>query len=152
MIYKEQIKIPSIHFVNDDFKNQVDAIAQIPNVVVVTDPPFNVGYHYNTYKDKMNREEYYNMLAELVNTFPTVLIHYPECLYQVAIVTGKAPQRVCTWVYNSNTARQHRDIAFWNLNPDMTNTKQEYKNLKDKRIQQRIANGIRGGGCTIGGT
>ena len=26
-------------------------------VVFVSDPPFNVGYHYNTYKDKLNEEE-----------------------------------------------------------------------------------------------
>lgn len=25
-------------------------------VVIVTDPPFNVGYHYGTYKDKMSEE------------------------------------------------------------------------------------------------
>ena len=27
------------------------------NVCIVTDPPFNIGYHYNTYADKMPEEQ-----------------------------------------------------------------------------------------------
>jgi DNA modification methylase len=33
---------------------------------VVTDPPFNIGYHYKTYKDKMDADEYYKWLAGIV--------------------------------------------------------------------------------------
>ena len=32
------------------------------NAVIVTDPPFNVGYHYATYKDKMEDEKYFELL------------------------------------------------------------------------------------------
>jgi DNA modification methylase len=58
---------------------------------------------------------------------------------------GKAPQRVVSWVYNSNTAKQHRDIAFWGVKPDFRKVIQPYKNPADKRIKERIARGILGG-------
>ena len=34
-------------------------------VVIVTDPPFNIGYHYNSYKDKMKEEEYLKFLSKI---------------------------------------------------------------------------------------
>lgn len=55
-----------------------------------------------------------------------------------------APEKVISWVYNSNTGRQHRDIAFFNVKPDMSKVRQPYKNLNDKRIQKRIAEGKTG--------
>lgn len=151
MIYREQIKVPTIHYCNSDFREQYEAVKDIPGVIVVTDPPFNIGYHYGQYKDKMDGEEYYSMLVNFLKDFPCAFIHYPEELYELAIRYGKKPERVCTWVYNSNTAKQHRDIAFWNVKPDFTKTRQPYKNMTDKRIKERIARGIGGGGCMTGG-
>ena len=145
MIYREQLKIPSVHFVNDDFRNQIDEIKKIKNAIIVTDPPFNIGYHYNEYKDKMNENEYFGMLKDLVLSFPTVFIHYPEQLHMVSIKSGVAPNKVVSWVYNSNTAKQHRDIAFYNVIPNFKNAWQPYKNPKDKRIIERMKNGSIGG-------
>lgn len=70
-----------------------------------------------------------------------VLIAYPEILYEFAALYGCIPNRVCSWVYNSNTPRQHRDIAFYGLSPDFKKRGQPYKNPNDKRIKERIANG-----------
>ena len=117
------------------------------NVCIVTDPPFNVGYHYSTYKDKMPEDKYLDMLAEVFCDCPFVCIHYPEMLYKLAIRIGEAPERVVSWVYNSNTAKQHRDIGFWRVKPDFSKVTQPYKNPTDKRIQQRIADGKPG--CKI---
>ena len=38
-----------------DFLKSQDCEELLKNrkVVIVTDPPFNIGYHYNSYKDKM---------------------------------------------------------------------------------------------------
>ena len=47
-------------------------------------------------------------------------------------------------MYNSNTKRQHRDIAFFDVQPDFSLVKQPYKNINDKRIQDRIQNGYAG--------
>ena len=55
------------------------------------------------------------------------------------------PQRVVSWVYNSNTGKQHRDIAFFKIKPDFRQVKQPYKNPTDKRIKERMSRGIMGG-------
>ena len=31
----------------------------------VSDPPFNIGYHYDKYHDKMDDEDYYNWLFDI---------------------------------------------------------------------------------------
>lgn len=152
MIYQERIKNPHIHFINDDCMKHMDSISHLPNVVVVTDPPFNIGYHYRDYHDNMNEGKYYEMLKAIVSRFKTVLIHYPEQLHRVTLECGIVPNRVVSWVYNSNTAKQHRDIGFYGVEPNFKNVLQPYKNPKDKRIQKRINMGIRGGVATIGGT
>jgi DNA modification methylase len=115
-------------------------------VCIVTDPPFNVGYHYKSYKDNLSEEDYYSFLETLFSmyNFPFVVIHYPEALYKLSFEVGKFPERVISWVYNSNTAKQHRDIAFFGVKPDMNKVKQPYKNPTDKRIKERIAKGITG--------
>lgn len=114
-------------------------------IIVVSDPPFNIGYKYNKYHDRMTEDDYYNMLQFFFGDLPSVVIHYPEQLYRLSFQIGKFPERVISWVYNSNTPRQHRDIAFFDIKPDMNAVKQPYKNPNDKRIKERIANGCMGG-------
>lgn len=122
----------------------MDILRSNDNLIVVSDPPFNIGYHYNQYEDNMNEDEYYELLGFLFGSTPSVVIHYPEALYKLAFKIGKFPQRVVSWVYNSNTAKQHRDIAFFDVKPDFNAVKQPYKNPNDKRIKQRIAEGKTG--------
>jgi DNA modification methylase len=55
------------------------------------------------------------------------------------------PTKVVSWVYNSNTGKQHRDIAFFGVKPDFRKVTQPYKNPNDKRIRARIAAGKTGG-------
>lgn len=114
--------------------------------VLVSDPPFNIGYHYSGYKDRMKEDDYYRWLAGIIRKagIPAVIVHYPEALYRIAMGLGEAPERVVSWIYNSNTARQHRDIAFFGIKPDFSKVRQPYKNPNDKRIKERIARGIGG--------
>lgn len=113
--------------------------------VLVIDPPFNIGYKYNTYKDKMKHEEYLNFIGEILGKFDKfVIVHYPEAMFEIAIKIGKSPARVVQWVYNSNTKRQHRSIAFWGFTPDFSKVKQPYKNPTDKRVKKLIENGSEG--------
>lgn len=109
-------------------------------------PPFNIGYHYKSYKDNLKEKEYYDFLYKILSMYnmPYVIIHYPEALYKLAFKMNNTPEKVISWVYNSNTAKQHRDIAFFNIKPDMNRVKQPYKNPNDKRIKDRIARGIGG--------
>ena len=109
--------------------------------VIVTDPPFNIGYHYDGYKDNMPEIEYYEWLAEVTDHTSSVVVLYPESLHKLTLAKQEAPVRVVSWVYNSNTAKQHRDIAFYGIKPDFKRVKQPYKNPNDKRIKALIAQG-----------
>lgn len=115
--------------------------------IIVTDPPYNMDYHYNSYEDNLPEEEYFGLLEEVFfsRRNPFVVIHYPESLYKISFQCGVFPEKVVSWVYNSNTPKQHRDIAFFGVKPDFTKVIQPYKNPNDKRIQERIARGIEGG-------
>lgn len=115
------------------------------NIILVSDPPFNIGYKYNSYKDNLEEKEYLTFMASIFKDKPSVIIHYPETLYKIAFQMNKIPSRVLTWVYNSNTPRQHRDIAFFDIKPNLNQVKQPYKNLNDRRIRERMARGIEGG-------
>ena len=131
-------------------KNSLDIFYKIINkyydrkIILVSDPPFNINYKYNSYKDNMEENEYYEMLDFFFRDLPSVVIHYPEQLYKLSFQIGKFPDKVISWVYNSNTGRQHRDIAFFDIKPDMSKVIQPYKNLNDKRIKERIARGQKG--------
>lgn len=119
-------------------------------IIFVTDPPFNVGYHYNECNDNLEESEYLDMLKKIfltdsVDVLGYVVIHYPEMLHKLSIHLQESPNRVVSWVYNSNTPRQHRDVAFYRITPDFTKIRQQYKNLHDKRIKQRLINGDLGG-------
>lgn len=114
-------------------------------VVFVSDPPFNMGYHYKTYKDNKKESEYFEWLTEIFGSSKAVLVHYPESLFKFAIKTNRPPNKVVSWVYNSNTAKQHRDIAFFDVEPVFTQVVQPYKNPNDKRIKKLMKKGKMGG-------
>lgn len=109
--------------------------------VVVTDPPFNIGYHYEGYSDKLPEADYFAWITEVTALTSSVVVLYPESLHKLSIAKGEAPERVVSWVYNSNTAKQHRDIAFYGISPDFKRMTQPYKNPNDKRIKKLIAQG-----------
>jgi len=119
----------------------LEEMKKIPDdVFVLSDPPYNQGYHYNNYHDKMGSDEYADMLREVFGKRKSVMIHYPEEMMQ--IMGGRFDlQQVVSWVYNSNTAKQHRLLAWFNCKPDMRKIPQPYKNPTDKRIAKRIAEG-----------
>lgn len=84
------------------------------------------------------------MWGGVIDKVPSVVIHYPEAIYKIALEIKDTPVKVVSWVYNSNTAKQHRDIAYFKIKPNFSQVKQPYKNLNDKRIQKRIAEGKTG--------
>lgn len=125
--------------VNDSCFNHIQELKQIENVVIVTDPPFNIGYHYENFMDRKSEVQYYDELSLFLD-FPCVMIHYPESLHRLSAHSGKVPERVVSWVYNSNTPRQHRDVAFYGVKPNFERLG-EYKNQTDKRIKQLMEQG-----------
>ena len=124
--------------INDDFRN-----CTIPKGITITDPPYNQGYAYNEYKDKISEIEYLSLLSKIPT--PCVIIHYPEETINLLpkAINSKCEQVVC-WVYNSNTGKQSRLISWWGCKPDFSKVRQPYKNLEDKRIRERILRGQTG--------
>ena len=120
---------------NSDFRD-----CKIANGLTITDPPYNQGYHYNNYKDKMSEEEYIRLLSKIPK--PCVIIHYPEeTINLLPKAIGINCEQIVCWVYNSNTGKQSRLISWWGCKPDFSKVLQPYKNLDDKRIQERISQG-----------
>ena len=112
--------------------------------VVVTDPPYNMGYHYESYSDDLTQHEYLNLLErsmDLGENNRYVMVNYPELSTSLAVHIGHAPKKIVSWVYSANTPRQWRAVSWYFLSPDLSLSGQPYKNPTDKRVAERIANG-----------
>ena len=134
----ESVQIDSLY--NEDCRRFADKFSKI-KICIVTDPPYNVGYHYDGYEDNLDEYDYLSLLRYVVGKNPAVIIHYSESLHKISMVLNRAPERCVSWVYNSNTQRQHREIAFYGIKPDFSKVSQPYKNPTDKRIKARIEAG-----------
>lgn len=118
----------------------LEILPQIEQGVVVTDPPYNVGYHYNEYNDALKDEEYHELLRKTVSP-PSVILHYPEDMFIVSYAIGEYPKKCVSWVYNAHTPRKWRMAAWFGIKPVFSLVKQPYKNLRDKRILDKLENG-----------
>ena len=124
--------------INDDFRNH-----NIPNGLVITDPPYNQKYHYSDYKDNLSTDQYINLLSSIPK--PCVIIHYPEETINLLPLALKIKcEQVVSWVYNSNTGKQSRLISWWGCKPDFRKVTQPYKNPNDKRVIKLINQGKTG--------
>lgn len=124
-----------------------DCLDVLPSLdgVVVTDPPYNVGYHYASGGDNRAAAEYDALLA-LSCRAPSVVVCYPEIQFRIARVLGIDPTRCAAWVYPANTPRQFRMVGWYGIEGYPDRVKQEYRNPTDKRIAERIARGERARG------
>ena len=112
--------------------------------IVLTDPPYKLGYEYDNSGDELTDTEY----IELISSFKDMklaIIHYPEETMKYFVPALGVPDEVNVWAYNSNLPnRHHRLINYYNLKPDYRKVLQPYKNPNDKRIKERIAKGHKG--------
>jgi len=120
----------------------LEEMKKITGGIVITDPPYNQSYHYDNYTDNLSMQDYRDLLFGVFSNRKSVIIHYPEETVDIlgTLDIGKLEQ-VVSWVYPSNTAKQHRLITWWNCKPDMKKIGQPYKNPTDKRIAKRIKDG-----------
>lgn len=108
----------------------------------ISDPPYNQRYHYNEYRDNKSLSEYKELLSSAFRGRKSVIIHYPEeSINLLPAIMERGTEEVVSWIYNSNTAKQHRLITWWGCKPDFKKIPQPYKNPTDKRIAKRIAEG-----------
>ena len=117
-----------------------DVMASLPSALVVTDPPFNVGYHYESHDDNMGIKDYQELLRVSCR-LPSVVTLYPEGVCALSWTLEEQPMRMVAWVYPSNTARQWRCIGWFGCQPDFDAVGQPYRNPSDRRIAQRMAEG-----------
>lgn len=116
-------------------------IKSIPRgAFLVSDPPYNIKYHYNQeYKDNLEERDYRELLQMVFAGKKSTIILYPE---ETITILGTSDlgrlHEVVSWVYPSNTAKQHRLISWWNCAPDFNKIPQPYRNPKDKRIKERM--------------
>lgn len=120
-----------------------EILPQLEGATVITDPPYNIGYHYDEYKDSLTEEEYRELISSTVRT-PSVVLHYAEDMFGIASALNELPNKCTAWVYNANTPRMWRMVAWFGCYPDFSLIKQPYKNSSDSRIQKLIENGSLG--------
>ena len=133
----------------EDYLNKViqgDCLEVLPQIggdfILMSDPPYNQQYHYESYPDNLEEQEYRDLLYGIFADKKSVIIHYPEeTLKILATLDLGELQEVVSWVYPSNTAKQSRLITWWNCKPDFRKSPQAYKNPTDKRIAKRISEG-----------
>lgn len=101
-------------------------------VVVVTDPPYNIRFlGYDTYGDDLSDEAY----IRLISTFkdlPAVFLHYPYGMDRWLVPALGPRQNNAVWCYNFYRPRGHRDIGFFNLEPDFRQVRTTGKYVKAK--------------------
>ena len=119
-----------------DFRKIIKGLDK-ENTLIITDPPYNVGWNYDSYKDNLADEDYTNLFKHFKG-FKLVVIHYIEDIIKYIVPTMGIPTKVVQWVYNSNMRKQHRSIAFFNCKPDFTKVKQKPKNPTDLRVKSEV--------------
>lgn len=129
------------NFYNIDCRKVANKLPE--NSLIISDPPYNIGFDYPEYGDKMNDKDYIEMF-EMYKDYPCVFINYPEEMIKYICKALGTPNEIVTWCYPSNIGKQHRMIAWFNCKPDLSKVKQPYKNPTDKRVAERIKNGSEG--------
>lgn len=125
--------------INDDFRNHLDKFDK--DAFIFSDPPYNQGYHYQEYRDNLNKKSYGKLMVDAFRFRKSIIISYPEEIINLFGGFMGDVSQVVSWVYNSNTAKQSRLIGWWSCKPDFKKGGQPYKNPTDKRIAKRISEG-----------
>lgn len=93
---------------NCDFREGLPSLGWllVGEPVIITDPPYNIGFGgYDEYADKMDDEEY----IEIIATFQqerVVLMTYPEEMMRLITPALGPAEHFSAWCVNSNTTRR----------------------------------------------
>lgn len=115
-------------------------VAQGHNGVVVSDPPYNIGYHYNSPSDRREEGVYNRLLLDAFRT-PSVIVAYPEVVFRLSLLMGVTPDSTAAWVYPANTPRQMRLVGWFGRPGHPERVSQPYRNPTDKRVAALMADG-----------
>ena len=117
----------------------MDILPTLPKVdAVITDPPYGIGFKYDGEYVDVGGEPYIEFMSSF-NHIPSCILQYPEEMISLIVPAFGNPNKIITWCYNSNTARQHRQVGFFGLKPDLTKLKFPAKNLGDARVNALVS-------------
>lgn len=139
---KPHYETPMVTVYKSDFRKVIDSLSR--DTLVISDPPYNIGFKYDEYKDNLPDDEYIEMLCELQRFKRVVLCHYPVETMRWIVPALGVPNAVAAWCYNANIPNRFRLISFYGCEPDYSRIKQPYKNPTDKRVAELIRNGSQG--------
>tara|TARA_Y100000401_G_C8321711_1_gene225674 strand:+ start:284 stop:958 length:675 start_codon:yes stop_codon:yes gene_type:complete len=123
---------------NNDYREIID---KLNFDYIITDPPYNINYKYNNYKDNLEDKQYIELLKPLADKKIVFIHHIKALIKYLCIPNNISPSDNFVWCYNSNLPRQHRDIVLFNVKANKKKVGMDYKNPKDKRIIKRIEEG-----------
>jgi site-specific DNA-methyltransferase (adenine-specific) len=145
-----------------------DCMDVLPNIqsnfvdAYLIDPPYNISYAYNEYKDNRQWDEYFawqlSIVKEAVRTLKpsgsVLWLNYPEpaaVFYSLICqeVQGLQPVEMITWIYHQHTGgkplRRATRLWLWFSKGepwiDQEALLGEYRNPNDKRIRARVDQG-----------
>jgi DNA modification methylase len=144
---------------NDWFPTIKDESVQL----FVLDPPYNVGYGYNTFKDRKKQSDYIAEQVDILNQCSKKLVeggsifylNYPESAADVwANVNFLTRFEIITWIYNVHSSgspvrKATRSWLWFSKGNPLINQSAfdgEYQNPTDKRVAQRIKDGFKPAG------
>tara|TARA_R100001443_G_C3359762_1_gene178807 strand:- start:2578 stop:3285 length:708 start_codon:yes stop_codon:yes gene_type:complete len=131
----------------------------------IFDPPYNIGFNYNSsVKDNLSLMDYFSLIEESVtnmfkhtNEGHLFMVNYPEQsarLLPIIESTGWRFKQWISWVYPSNVGHSKKQftkasrVITWFVKGEpeynIRATVQPFKNPNDKRIKERMANGQKG--------
>lgn len=125
-----------------DFRDVIGELSK--DLLVVTDPPYNINFKYDEYKDNLSEDKYIDMINALTKFNRVIICQYPVQTMQYVVPALGVPDAVVAWCYNSNIPNRFRLISFYGCKPDYSREKQKYKNPTDKRVSKLIENGSDG--------
>ncbi|MET3349061.1 UNVERIFIED_ORG: DNA modification methylase [Arthrobacter sp. UYEF1] len=145
--------------IRGDALQELQKLADESVELIITDPPYNVDYGYNTYKDK--RDDYLEWQLAILAECGRVLkpggsvfyLNYPEFNSHIwaSLPEPLTGQEIIAWVYNTHTGGNplRKSFRTWiwasKGQPATSEFYGEYKNPTDARVKKLIEAGRRPG-------
>lgn len=128
-----------------DFRDHLPALRALPIKLMLTDPPYNIGFkNYDVYDDCLPDGEYMQLLRQAANTgAASIFIMPPLTAMRYLVPALGTPMHVGAWCYNSNIPNQFRLINYYFIKPDYTRERQPYKE-DSKKTRAMKAKGYEG--------